>query len=266
MVMLKRAGFRRLKTYLPTVLLVIAAVALAWLWWLHGQPARTAKQLQSSRQVLLDTSSELQQLPTPSAIQPGQSGGTAGYQVKQLQQAEDTLAKKHFNPPSARLVFSLTGKPISDINALYSESRAALASTRQTVAHEAVVMAAVQKTLEYNAALDFKKYVAGSSDTQTRLQKAKTGIANATSQLQAVSLASDPTQPDLVNQLSKLAQARDNLEQTGDVPAWSQAVNEVQTAIIANRQAYWTQQVDAISTQLQNINNQLAHLQADIKR
>ncbi|HET7320082.1 MAG TPA: hypothetical protein VFI84_00675 [Candidatus Saccharimonadales bacterium] len=258
--------FRRLvKTYWPTAVLIILAILAVGAWWLHSQPARTKKQLQTSRQVLLDAASTLQQLPGPSAIEPAQSGGTVSYQIGQLKKAGGTLDNLRFNPPSAGIVARLSGTPQGTISKYYSQGVQCLSTATQLTTHEYTVLSALQKTLEYNGSIDFKNFMAGSSDTNTRLQKAQDGIAKARGQLGAISLASDTTQDELVKQLDLLEQARINLTNDGNTGAWQQTVAQVQNAIIKNRQAYWFSQIGTLNAKLQGINNRLAHIQAGLR-
>ena len=254
-------GFRpwasRNRSNLITALLLALAVSSSALFWIHNQPARVKHQLQASRQVLLDAVTSLSQVPEPKTIQPGQEGGKTNYQVQSISE---------FNPPPAALTSALAHVSSTQINHTYGQAESDLQKAKKLLDYHRDVMTSLQKTLEYNPTLDFKKFALATADTQKRLSLAQNGLSQTMAKLQGLAgHYDDPGLTDLLTIISNLQSARDKLAKDSNVPAWTAAFAAAQQAIIANRQSFWQPRAQDISQDLLAANSQLTHYQTVIR-
>ena len=247
-------------------LLCIGALAVWLSWWpthqLRGQATKAANQLEQARQSLQASRKSLAKIDDPTNIAKGKPPTGKQY-AADIARVETEIQKVTISPPKTlhySPTFGSTNKLLGAINALiaspqtvtaYKNADQASASLHSLLTYHSDVMKTVANILDYDPAVDFKKFDLASKDSQTRLNKAKTGLDKTLKGLgTSISPKLDPAGQDLINSVRDLQTERGKLAVNGDLVNWQAAVKKAQNDIQANRSIFWNQEKSALIKQL----------------
>jgi len=228
--------------------LVLVAVLASWAVFFSIRWAN--RQLQTSAvhtsAVLYEVSSDLQNLPTPDFIKPGQtSGNAAGVITKYQQVAKELRGTKHKlgTPLLPRLVVFWR---FGQLAANQKQAGKTLDAAANTLDQTTKALQTSKQFIEYAPLADLAGLGTGGDNAGERLQRIKDGMNKlgndlpATGYLYAESLAA---------KLPPLADAAPSLT-PNTLPAWAKQVDVVQSAFVATFQKSWQAYLHDTAAQL----------------
>lgn len=247
-------------------LLIIGGLTIRLYWWPAHQMRRVAsqqaQQVEQVRQLLVSSRKTIAKINDPSVIERGKPPTGKQY-AEDIAKIATELQKVNIDPPPSvnySPALGSTARLISNINSLIADQKSIAAYKNANDASLALhsllnyhsnVMKATANILDYDPAIDFKRFDLASKDTQTRLQKAKDGLDKVLKSLNAtVDPKIDVTGQDLINDVKFLQAERDQLASTGNLAGWQQAVKNTQDKIQGNRSAFWRGEKSSLTKQL----------------
>lgn len=222
--------------------LLLAGLLVLWLvtyFTAHTRKASFKESLVGARSLLQAESASLATLPEPQLIEKGQIDSALGYIVESSNKVSDTETASL--PPSwqLKLLRPFTSKWYTEIDSIYQKNR--LETNKSNMLHHhAEVLSSLKPLLSYNPQADLSSDTLTDEDVSGRIQAAQEGISSVSSNIKKLTSHSenDDLQAILMD-LDNLQNKLKDFDRTRDKTAWYQAVDGVQTKIIANRQTFW---------------------------
>jgi hypothetical protein len=154
-------------------------------------------------------------------------------------------------------VVSDTDKLSSDSCRVFELARSDVQASNDLAAYHAKVCGALINILDYDPTADTAAFSLGAADTSQRLQLAAQGLAKAKATLNSLrGTYKDNTLTDIIDIVSSLQQARDDLAKTGDTANWIAAVSQAQAKIVDNQSKFWLSSSSAAEARLNKDSNQ----------
>lgn len=251
------------KTFLIRFTIALGVVAAgSWLlvWGPYSRARETVLSEITRREANRDTRSYAQDriegIAPPSNIPLRQRDAWKSY-ANTINQISDKISATELILPKKLPAVPFTPMPalralVKDVNSRitdpnfgqrYKRASEAFKRTDQLLSYHAATVSALANLLEYDPAVDFKQFDIGSEDTQKRLDLAKEGLDRTKKELEeAVPLYSNPSLSEVMESVDHLQQELTLLEQKGDKNRWIREVGRAQSAIVANRDSFWTKE------------------------
>jgi hypothetical protein len=205
---------------------------------------------------------QLADLPQISNVTAGQPDSFRNY-AGQVNKAAKAIKAIDIGNTCPRHIIGFS-RVVSDTNKLSSDScrvfelaRGDVQASNDLAAYHAKVCGALINILDYDPTADTAVFSLGTADTSQRLQLAAQGLAKAKTTLNSLrGTYKDNSLTDIIDIISSLQQARDDLAKTGDTANWIAAVSQAQAKIINNRSKFWLSSSRAAEARLNKDNDQ----------
>lgn len=203
----------------------------------------------------------------------GQYGPAALYR-SQLQEYSNkvspvsikSIPKLNTNPAANRR-FKLVrdvNKVITDYDLLGVYRKAELALTRADalLSYQTEIAHAIAGIIQYDPAIDTKKFKLGDDDTNQRLDRTEEGLGKAVKRLNDAKALGykDPTLTEATGLVGELQKERDLLAASGDKDRWIEQFSRIRARLITNRHNFWVKEAALRNAEITDSYNQLTSI------
>ncbi len=234
----------------PPFLIVLAAVIFWSLFFTYRwADRRLESHAAETSAILYQLSSDLQNLPQPKVIKPGQTSGNAAGVITKYEETIQNLREstKKLPPPLLpNLMFFWKSDDIARVNA---EATKSLNEAADELEKTTNALKVDKKFIEYAPKADLAYIGKSGSDAEQRLERTKTGLLAAARDLRGIKYEQAPAMAGLILKLADQVPALTDKS----LPAWSAKVMEAQTAHVNTLQTYWPTYIKSADDSLRKV-------------
>lgn len=227
---------------------------------------RYANEIQRTRTQIQSLQDQLRAFMQPDQIELGQQDLSVDYVIGQTDPTVFTP-----NPIDAppRILITLHLLPDTDYPyGAFQRVKPLQGDMQRFVAYQHEVFTAIGAVLEYNTRAEFGDKTLSDAEIAQRIDNARIGLASAADNLRnsVGDTIHDPEKGKIFRSLSALTQAVESFSQSRNLEDLAKIFDVEQTAIIANRQAFWIEQTGDLYRRIADLNQDFALIEKSIRR